>query len=123
MQRENILSPEESTAADWTSTAPDIGVPRADGGRIDQPIRIARDAFLYMENPDNARFAQCGTCWLFRRTKQRCEILPPNFVVTAKDRCGYCLEGKPEERAHIDHKTTPDKPLFVRANAPRCQNC
>ncbi len=84
--------------------------------------KIERDAFLYMEDPDQPDFAQCGTCWLFHKDAKRCGVLPEDFEVNAEDSCGYYLEGRPADIS-CPTPVRPEDVGFVKATKVRCENC
>ena len=82
--------------------------------------KVTRDAFLYLDGK-TSDFAQCGSCWLFDKERERCGVLSPSFEVYDEDSCGYwgpgpTFSGEPRQRF------TPRQVGFVR-RAVRCENC
>lgn len=85
--------------------------------------KITRDAFLYVEDPGNKDFAQCGTCWLYAKQQKRCCILGYDLEVENDDTCGYYFEGtKPPELA-IRKIAEPGQVGFLKRTQVRCENC
>lgn len=84
--------------------------------------KIGKEAFLYVEGNDgDDSFAQCGSCYLWNNTTQRCAILGPSLFVDADDSCGYWLKGKPHDQQCVK-RVTPEEAGFVDRPV-RCENC
>lgn len=87
---------------------------------------VGRDAFLYMEPPQDApqaakdQFAQCGTCWKFRPKRETCSEVLGKIV--AGGSCGTYAYGASRDEQ-------PQRALLTQAMAGyvvrqvRCENC
>lgn len=84
-------------------------------------MKIKRDAFLYMENPQTPDFAQCSSCWLYAAGMRRCAILGAQLEVGPGATCGYYLEGV-YDGAVIVARATPEEVGFISEQV-RCENC
>src|SRR5215472_11658969 len=90
---------------------------------------IGRDAFLYMEPPEDASdeeknaFAQCGTCRAFQPRKLRCAKFKDDREIVAGGSCGRYDFGTPSDKADLfTPDTTSEKAGYV-VRQVRCENC
>lgn len=86
-------------------------------------MRIARDAFLYMDpkSPKN-QFAQCKTCVHFIEPKSRCQLFGPKDEVTAGMSCGLYVHGIGSATGRPESRVTPKQAGLVDRQV-RCGNC
>jgi hypothetical protein len=94
-------------------------------GEAKQPVKVARDAFLYLDpKTPNDRFAQCGSCLMF--TGKTCTIHGPKVKITEGMSCGLYVHGKPmpDELGHEMTSVTPEESgLTQPAREVRCKHC
>lgn len=88
---------------------------------LSEPAKVRRDAFLYLGPAGRAdRFAQCGTCGLFRLSLQSCVIVADRIV--AEGSCGLYAHGTPaDDQPQRASVTQTDAGYVVRE--VRCENC
>ena len=113
---------EESDAWRW--------VERGELARQDaQPDRNGRDAFLYMEPPEDApdavkdQFAQCGTCRAFQPGRSRCAKFRDDREVVAGGSCGRYDFGTPTDLLGVFAADTTSQEAGYVVRQVRCENC
>jgi len=93
--------------------------------RVGQDQPLDRRVFIYLEpkpNTDADQHAQCGSCFMFMPSKQRCSIFSSADVVVAKASCNLYVHGQPNDDQVIQNSVTPEEAGYIKADV-RCENC
>lgn len=90
---------------------------------LKKPEKIKRDSFVYLSpKAPKSRFAQCGTCMMFRPATEQCAIFGPNKKVSGRDgSCGMYEWGK-ANHLPVHEVMTPEQAGYVERQV-RCGNC
>jgi RNA polymerase sigma factor (sigma-70 family) len=97
---------------------------RGDSGRIPLPMRVKRDAFLYMEpTQDCPDFAQCSSCVFWTdSSRSRCALIGGEVEATGDSACDLYVTGCPDPAQEVRQLVTVQEVGFVHRQV-RCANC
>jgi predicted kinase len=98
-------------------------IKRASGGRVEVGKR-GRDSFGYMEpSPNIPDFAQCGSCQIWIKDRDRCYWFSDTKEVEANDSCTEYVQGEPiKGNVKATNSLDPKEAGFIKGST-RCENC